>query len=257
MCSQLQNDYLRAGCRKATSRSLVVLTAPRHGEIPKGAAMGYKLKDLSGQKFNRLTAISYDKDNGKWLCRCDCNAITRVTRDQLISGRTKSCGCFSRESKLTRLLKHGAARKGKITTEYMCWRNMLTRCYYKKSKCFHNYGGRGITVCERWHTFEHFLADMGERPANMTIDRKDNNGPYCKENCRWATKQEQVTNRRTNRLITFNGTTKTLSQWATEIGIDSTTIAFRLKSGWTIEQAMRVPVDASISNQSKRNYELQ
>ncbi|MGY8988455.1 MAG: hypothetical protein ACKVG7_07840, partial [Flavobacteriales bacterium] len=109
---------------------------------------------------------------------------------------------------------------------------------------YDGYGGRGISVCDRWRdSFENFLADMGERPSNEhSIDRKDNDGNYEPDNCRWATKKEQGRNRRSNRILTFNNKTQTLIEWSEELGISSAVIRQRIKaSGWSIEEALTTP----------------
>lgn len=119
---------------------------------------------------------------------------------------------------------------------------MLERCNNPNSIRFYDYGGRGIKVCERWLKFENFLEDMGERPKNTTIERKENNKGYYKENCRWATVKEQCNNRRSNHFLTFNEKTQTMAQWADEIEISSNTICMRLRSGWSVEKALTTPV---------------
>lgn len=129
--------------------------------------------------------------------------------------------------------------------KYRVWRAMHNRCYDSNVKSFKDYGGRGITVCDRWHGrqgFHAFLADMGEKPEGATLDRIDNNGPYSPENCRWATRYEQASNKRNNRWITANGQTKTLSQWARDLNTSTGLILYRLKAGMSEEQAVTKPV---------------
>jgi len=128
------------------------------------------------------------------------------------------------------------------TREYKSWAQMMQRCYNPKHPNYHNYGGRGITVAQRWHTFFQFLADMGKRPAGTTIDRYPNNdGNYEPSNCRWATDIQQHRNRRDNVWITHNGETLTQAEWAQRCGIDNCTLASRLKRGWTVEDAVTIP----------------
>ena len=118
---------------------------------------------------------------------------------------------------------------------------MLRRCSYAKHTHFHRYGGRGITVCERWLVFENFLEDMGERPVGRSIDRIDNDGNYEPGNCRWATPQEQMRNTSVSRALTVDGTTRPLVEWAAIRGLKPSTIRERLRRGWTAKEALSVP----------------
>ena|SRR5438105_3349104 len=136
--------------------------------------------------------------------------------------------------------KHGYARNGHRISEYHCWTEMRQRCTNPTNKHFRLYGGRGITICSRWNSFANFLADMGRKPSRKhSLDRYPNqNGNYEPGNCRWATQQQQMRNRRNNHLITFNGETLPLVEWALRIGILASTIRTRLKSGWPIALAL-------------------
>lgn len=126
------------------------------------------------------------------------------------------------------------------TKIYWVWRNILLRCSSNHPVHYSKYKGRGIYVCERWKSFENFLADMGDSPHGLSIDRKDNDGPYNKENCRWATRTEQMRNRRSIRPLTLHGRTQLLTDWAAELGIGISTISMRLdKYGWSVERALR------------------
>ena len=125
---------------------------------------------------------------------------------------------------------------------YSIWNNIRERCLNKKNKDFENYGGRGITVCDRWKkSFICFLEDMGEAPFQMQIDRIDNNKGYTKENCRWTTIQVQANNRRTCVMVTSKGITKTISDWSKEIGVERKTLEYRIRVGWDIEKALTTP----------------
>jgi hypothetical protein len=130
-------------------------------------------------------------------------------------------------------IKHGMSQDGEYAQTYSSWRHMLRRCNNKRSIKYSDYGGRGIRVCDRWqghHGFENFLVDMGKRPENMTLDRKDNNGNYEPGNCRWATREEQANNTRRNRYIEFRGEYKTLSEWARFLGLDEKNVRLLLKN---------------------------
>jgi hypothetical protein len=138
------------------------------------------------------------------------------------------------------------------TAEYVAWRAMLGRCYRTDDISYPNYGGRGITVCDRWRTsFENFLADMGERPStNHSLDRKESNGNYEPDNCRWATKREQSQNRRSTNFIAWNGETHCVAEWARRLDISFHALEQRLKRGWTAERALTQPIQEK--RQSKR-----
>lgn len=140
-------------------------------------------------------------------------------------------------------MKHGYRPKGKWNPTYKSWQLMRSRCHNQRDIRYTNYGGRGIRVCQRWDSFENFLADMGERPLGMTLDRINRNGDYEPSNCRWATALEQQNNRSTNRRIAFGGTELTLTQWARAIGIGATTIKQRIERGWSVDRALTEKVN--------------
>ena len=157
-------------------------------------------KDLTGQMFGRLTVLEVAGRNREgstlWRCRCACGVETIVVSRNLASGNSKSCGCLRLELARAQTLVHGHAHKGRETREYWTWQAMLRRCRDPHSAFYAYYGGRGITVCERWLSFTNFLADMGSRPAGTSIERQDNNKGYAPENCYWGTRQQQAINQR-------------------------------------------------------------
>lgn len=201
--------------------------------------------DLKGQRFGKLKVIKLTKNKkgvSVWECLCNCGKTTFVVYNKLHTGHTKSCGCLAQEMGVC-VRTHNCSNRNKRTFEYWIWASMLKRCKSKTDKSFKNYGGRGIKVCERWHKFENFLEDMGEKPTpKHSIDRIDNNGNYCPENCRWATQKEQARNKRNNYLITFRGKTKCLQQWAEDYNIKWFTVRNRLENNWDIEEALTTPI---------------
>lgn len=135
-------------------------------------------------------------------------------------------------------LAHGHARRGGASKTYCAWRDMHKRCTNRAYDHYANYGGRGITVCKQWGKFENFLSDMGEAPVGKSLDRRDVDKGYSARNCRWATSLEQAQNKRNNRLLTFEGVTVCLSEWARRVGQSAPTLCKRLKRGWSIEETL-------------------
>lgn len=158
----------------------------------------------------------------------------------LVGGRTRSCGC-DRLASISRKLKK--ERRVKDHPLYAIWEGMRARCNNPARREYENYGGRGVSVCERWDSFESFVEDMGDRPSlDHTLDRKDNDGDYEPGNCRWATKQDQARNRRSNRVLVVRGVSQVITDWARQMGLSVSTIRARKELGWSDERAVMEPV---------------
>lgn len=203
-------------------------------------------KDLSGQVFGRLTALTKHELNDKfnkvrWVCECECGSTLLVTSEKLRTGNTRSCGCLSIETSRAQGLKnrkHGMTK----STEYKIWGGMKDRCYNPKHPAYENYGGRGIEVCNEWMiSFEAFFKELGPRPSlNHTLDRIDNSKGYQPGNCRWATGIEQANNKRNNDLHLFGGELLSLSRIAAMTGIPQPTLWSRLnRMKLTIDEAVK------------------
>lgn len=173
----------------------------------------------------------------RWLCRCECGN-DKVMPDRSFRKGARSCGCLISEAARMKAT-HGMTN----SAENLIWRAMKQRCSNPKAEAYPLYGGRGIKVCERWMKFENFFSDMGPRPSSRhSIDRIDTNGGYSPENCRWATKEQQANNTRSNRFVTFNGETLTLAQWERKLGLPRDILKQRITNyGWSIEKALTTP----------------
>lgn len=217
--------------------------------------MGHRSKmardSILSLRFGRIVIVEYIPGRAglhpKALCRCDCGSHEMVFIDNLRRGVTRSCGCLNDQIRVSVNTRHGMTG----TREYTSWRSMLQRCYDQKSDAYANYGGRGIQVCDSWRqSFERFFAFMGERPSRHSLDRWPNqNGNYEPGNCRWANRTQQSQNRRSNRLLTHGGETKTVAEWASITGLPYSTLFARIhRRGWDTEMALTVP-------RRKGNYE--
>ncbi len=191
--------------------------------------------DLTGERFGRLVVAGFHGNLGPhraWVCSCDCGEQTIVRTNALRTGSVASCGC-SREV-------HGEGVPRKQSVEYVTWANMKTRCWCPRNQFFRRYGGRGITVCAAWSSsFTAFLTDMGRRPSSRhSLDRIDNDGDYCPENCRWATKAQQSRNTSAARALSFGGETLTRAEWSRRIGVTPSTVSRRIARGWSIDRTL-------------------
>ena len=222
--------------------------------------MGYKI-DLTGKTFGRLTVIgvatNYPNKNKRndtiWECQCECGKKTFVSGFALRNGHTKSCGCYRKD-----VLKPLVSERSKIhgysnTRIYNIWNKMMKRCYDSNNKNFDRYGGRGIIVCEEWHSIENIVewAYGHGYSDELTIDRIDNDGNYCPTNCRWADKITQSNNTSRNHLITYGDKTMTIAEWARFTGLTYSCLKSRIRNGWNIKDALFTPNRTTYQQQYK------
>lgn len=209
----------------------------KHLQTAKPRTRQRTLPSIVGQQFKFLTVLDerrtkngLGKSRFDVLVRCVCGVDKWVEERGVRRGLVTSCGSCANKT-------HGASN----TPEYAIWRSMLARCNRKSHQAYKNYGGRGVVVCAEWGTFEQFFADMGKQPfKGASIERKDNNRGYEKDNCVWANATEQNRNRRTNHVLTVNGVSKTVAEWAQLSGIRHNTISYRIAHGWTPEAAVSI-----------------
>jgi hypothetical protein len=218
-----------------------------------------KITMLPGARFGRLVILTEDPERTpegrvRWICQCDCGTTRSVYGKYLRSGITTSCGCWKREVLLTARTSHGLAHR---IPEYGVWLGMRARCLATTHHAYADYGGRGITIDPEWDAFERFLADMGAKPSPQhTLDRIDNDGPYARENCRWATRSEQALNRRRRRAqrrktLTAMGETLSLIEWADRQGLPVSALRQRITGGWPAEQALTIPLRKTTRTQAR------
>jgi hypothetical protein len=199
------------------------------------------LLDLTQQPFGRLTVLERVANgpsrNTRWLCQCTCGNRKVIQTNSLVHQGTKSCGCLRAEKTRDKNITHGMSGTG----AHRSWRAMQARCGNPNTRSYLSYGGRGI--CIEWQSFDAFFADMGPRPSpKHSIERRDNDGNYSKENCFWALPVHQQNNKRDNHRLTYNDRTMTLTQWATESGLKRGTLSSRLQRGWTVHEALTRPL---------------
>lgn len=196
--------------------------------MSKGSGCISEVKDLTGLQFGRLTVIrragSTKEGKATWLCLCECGVESVKVGKQLRNGHCRSCGCLERENRIDNMLhnKHHRVHHQSETRLYNIWCAMKQRCYYPNHVDFHNYGGRGIEVCEEWRSdflaFKEWSEQNGYRD-NLSIDRIAVNGNYEPSNCKWSTSKEQSRNKRDTLFVTLDGETKSLADWCDELGL--------------------------------------
>lgn len=209
--------------------------------------------NITGKKFNFLIAIkrvgSYINHSPIWEFYCHCGRTVNRVKSTVISGKIRSCGCMNWKKE-----KDGYVFRSNHPL-WETWVGMMRRCYVKTRRNYRFYGGRGITVCDRWKKFDEFALDMGERPKGMTLDRIDNSGNYSPENCRWASFRDQCKNRRSTNFIFHDGKKQCLQDWANEKRINATTIYTRIhKYGWSGKDALETPVRKTKRNVAESLY---
>lgn len=204
------------------------------------------LKDLTGQRFGRLTVLEYagvaKNRNAKWKCKCDCGEVCVVSSSSLLTGHTQSCGCLHKERTSESHATHGMSR----THIFENWQDIRRRCFDPRRKAYKNYGGRGITVCNEWRNdFQAFfdyvskLDHFGE--GGYSIDRINNNGNYEPGNVRWATDTEQARNKRNTIFVEYNGEKIAVTEAAERSGVKAGTIRFRWRSGKRGDELFKKP----------------
>lgn len=196
-------------------------------------------KDLTGQVFNRLTVLNLQENRNTgnryrkyWLCVCECGKEKIVRTDCLLNKQVQSCGCLRIEKSKINVIKNHKHKHSR-TRVYGIWQKMKDRCYNKKVRSYKNYGARGISICEDWLIPENFIswAKNNGYKDNLTIDRIDNDGNYCPENCRWSDPKQQARNRTTNILVDYKGKTLTLIELSEITGITYSCLNARYHRG--------------------------
>ena len=239
----MKTKLQHAGPADANSACAVLgISSARAGRGVSMAKTGRPIIEMIGRTFGRLTVLEdagpTNSNERRYLCICECGGKRRVRGARLRHGEATDCGCGAREI-ISRTAKrtftvHGLSR----TPTYSVWHGIIGRCTNPKSGAWKNYGGRGISVCERWRDFLSFLEDMGERPQATEIDRIDNDGNYEPGNCRWVTRRQNLSNRRNSRFLSANGNTMTIAEWSIKTGIQDGTIRARLRRKCSPEEAL-------------------
>lgn len=213
-------------------------------------------EDISGLVSGRLTAIVRwpNRADNHWVCQCECGAITVVRAEHIKKEIVRSCGCLRRElssERARRGVPHKNMDRHSKLPEYTTWCGMKARCTNKNNHAYRHYGGRGITVCERWLDFKNFYADMGPKPVGYSLDRIDNSHGYEPGNCRWTDKVTQQNNTRSTRHLTYGGETLSMMQWARKLGLAHQVISSRVYAGLPIERVLEPGKMRDISGLAK------
>lgn len=211
--------------------------------------MSKRIEITPGQRYNKLTVLEELPmgPNGRVIrCQCDCGNIKDILMLHLIRFKVISCGCYRKQIHT----KHGMHS----SREYSTWENMIQRCTNPKARKYHLYGGRGITVCDRWlKSFQDFYEDMGFRPENTSLDRIDNDKGYFKENCKWSTSKEQAVNVRIfNHRVKNNGVVKTIEEWLIDLKLHRDVFKSRVLRGLSFKSALLADVDIIVLDTAKK-----
>jgi len=211
-----------------------------------------KLKLIAGIKYNFLTTTGNHRSikwKNEWECVCICGVVKYINAHLVSSGKVKSCGCI-RKTRPNRKT-HGKSR----TKMYNRWFKMLERCRNEANAAYKNYGGRGISVCDEWLDYEVFYRDMGEPPfKGAEIDRRNNDLGYNKENCRWVNRKTNSNNTRQCHNVTYDGETKTITEWAESIGMNPKTLMTRFERGWSVKKALSIPTITTFKRKSIQQF---
>lgn len=219
-----------------TSPHAITMRIKADDSVGSKLALRKNFEDKTGMRFGRWTVLGFSHKIGKklkWDCLCDCGTKRAVYTFALKT--SGSCGCLQKEITSERCIRHGLHG----TPEYYVWAQIKQRTGNPSCRSFKNYGGRGISMCKEWESFEQFIADMGLRPSSKhSIERIDNDGDYCPENCKWATWLKQGNNRRTNRIVTIDGKSMTVAELERLSGIPRSRLYYRLSHGWPADRVL-------------------
>lgn len=186
-----------------------------------------------------MVQVPDDPRGNVWEFSCECGRSHSTKLFSVIRGKTRSCGCLSREVASARSRTHGATAGGKRKPEYSIWRSVVHRCTSPDSPHWPRYGGRGIDICSRWRTsFQAFFDDMGQRPLGLTLERVDNDKGYSPDNCVWATRKQQANNTSRTLFVVHRSETRSLQEWSALTGVKANTIRKRLREGWPVGRAL-------------------